>query len=127
MKEFMPSSINKPLLTQAVDDLYILLTGVLNEQPDESGHPILNRYFRKTTVTGTHQIVRPGNIEVTLFPTEEPVTAHLVATMNPLVAQTVMNLLHHLKEEQNLTPETVEAADTLARELSYSINSSKLK
>lgn len=127
MKEFMSSSVNKPLLTNAVDDLYSLLTGILKEQPEESGHPVLNRYYRKTDVTGTHQIVRPGNIEVTFFPSEEQATAHLVAAMNPLVTQTLMNLLHHLKEERNLSAETVYAADALARELTYSISSSKLK
>lgn len=123
----MTTSLNKPLLTNAVDELYTLLSGILQEQPEESGHPILNRYYITKGENDDHTIVRPGNIEVTTISAAQPATAQLFSVMSPLTAQSLMNLLYNLKEEAGLSAKTIDSAETLAQELSYSIRSNRTK
>lgn len=108
-------------MNEYVEKLGDLIEQVRLEQPEESGHNPLNRYFAKQQPNGSTVIMRPGSNPVAQFKPEYSQSAKLAAVMSPEMSGRLFFLLRELEKETNLSTDTQEALNEIFWRLSFHI------
>lgn len=108
-------------MNEHIKKLGDLIDTVREEQPDESGHSFVNRYFAQPENDGVISLVRPGSIPVAEFASEYVQTAKLAAVMSPDMAAAFFYLLRSMEAEAYLNAETQKAFDDIIWKLSFHV------